>query len=87
MSWHILGKGFAMDDDKDYKALYEENLKRQEIDRKWELEKQSDRKFSFWLYVVLAIIFGIAIISAKNDKSYDGGCDPVTGYCEGPYEE
>lgn len=73
-----------MDDEKDYKALYEENLKRQEIDRKWEIAKESDRKFGFWLYVVLAVIFGVAIISAKNDTSYDGGCDPVTGYCGGP---
>jgi hypothetical protein len=82
-----LGKGFAMDDDKDYKALYEENLKRQEIDRKWEIEKESDRKFGFWLAIVLAIIVAFAAISEKNDTSYDGGCDPVTGYCEGPYEE
>ena len=28
-----------MDDEKDYKALYEESLKRQEIDRKWETHK------------------------------------------------
>ena len=79
-------RGFAVDDEKDYKALYEESLKSQEIERKWEKEKEDDRKFKLWLYVVLAIIFGIVLISAKNDTSYDGGCDPITGYCEGPYE-
>ena len=75
-----------MSDEKDYKELYEDNLRRQEIDRKWQIEKESDRKFNFWLYVVLAIILVIAVVSAKNDNSSDGGCDPVTGYCEGPYE-
>ena len=45
-------------------------------------------------FCVTAVITGIVLVFAvallqglfSGDNSYDGGCDPLTGFCEGPYE-
>lgn len=36
----------------------------------------------------IILIFVVALLQGlfSEGSTYDGGCDPITGYCEGPFE-
>lgn len=75
-------------DDKDYKYLYEDVIKRREVEEKWRKEVEEERKFKTWFYIIFFGWLAIGLFACEGDSGYGPGCydaDPtqyVDVYCE-----
>lgn len=77
-----------MTDDTDYKQLYEDKIRQEEQNRKWQKEIDDEKRFNRWFYVIFFAWLAIGLYACDSENPYGEGCydaDPtqyVDVYCD-----